>query len=492
MNKFLLHHTHQLKELSRPFRFFNGKLQGRFFVYFTGLVILVVTIVSLTIFHFQKQMLLKQAQEKAFGLTRTLAYASLNAILLDDYIVLQMLIDSMMDGPDIRSIAILDTTGQIIASSIPGERGQMQSDPLTKKALNSDTVILNEIEDESGEDFWNTAVPIYKLNDRVGTARIKYSVEDTYQGLLTTILGIGLVAVLLSSVLAYRFSQSISKPIRQAAHLASEYGKGNLDASVSIDRPDEIGELVGSLNKLSRELKTLIEEKVSNENLVLMGEFASYIIHDLKNPLSGIRLLADGIHRKIPDGDPLKKYANEILLATQKLQDFVERTLDIARSTHFKAKPLRIQKIIEDALEEMDTTSYSVVKEVDENLPEIQGDYQLLVMAVKNLILNAMEAMDGSGDIRIEAKINGEMLLSISDNGTGIPKDRLNTIFRPFFSMKKSGHGLGLAMVKKAVVLHQGRIDVKSELGVGTRFDIYLPMEGNGETSSPSPSKLNG
>ncbi|MGD9900472.1 MAG: ATP-binding protein [Calditrichaceae bacterium] len=450
-------------------------LQGKFFVYFSGLVVLMVCIVSASVFYFQKQTLLRQAQEKAFSLTRTLAYSSLNAILLDDYITLQILIDSMSDGPDIISIALLDTTGKVIASNTPELRGRKYSDPLTDRALATDTFLLQSETGDDGAEIWDTAVPIFELNRRVGTARIKYSVEDTYKGLLGTIIGIGIAAILISLFLSYSFARSISQPIRDVVDLASEYGKGNLDANLEIERTDEIGELVHSLNTLSHELKTLIDERIANENLIMIGEFSSYIIHDLKNPLSGIHLLADGLHRKLTDDSPLKKYSTEILLASQKLEDFTKRTLDIARSTQLKIEPIRINELIEHALDEVHLKSIPVVKKFNTKIPEIPGDYQMLQMALKNLLTNAAEAIDGKGQITIQTSLGDDVKIMVADTGIGIPEDRLATIFRPFFSMKNEGHGLGLAMVKKAVIAHRGKIDVESKTGEGSAFTISLP-----------------
>ncbi len=452
------------------------KLQPRIFIYFALLVIIVLVFVSTAVFYYQKQMLLKQAQEKAFSLVQTLAYTSLNAILLDDYSTLQQLIDAMIESPDIASIAILDTSGLIIASDTPELRGQQYQDSLTIKALSSPTVILQKLPQTGGKEIWDTAVPIFELNERIGTARIKYSVEDTYAGLLKTILIIGVLAILISLILSYVFAVSISRPIKQAVHLASEYGKGNLDARVPIEREDEIGHLVRSLNKLSRELQQMIEEKISNESLIMIGEFAAYIIHDLKNPLSGIHLLADGMHRRIEDKNPLRKYSTEILLATQKLEDFIGKTLDIARWTEIDKQPVQINELIEAEVKAIQFKSIPVQRKYDPVLAEIQGDSNLLSMAIRNLLSNAVEAIVEEGKITIETqRADHQTIIRVSDTGIGIDKDRMGMIFRPFFSMKEQGHGLGLAMVKKAVILHQGKIKVESEKGKGSHFTIILP-----------------
>jgi signal transduction histidine kinase len=439
-------------------------------------VLFVVIIVSVAIFYFQKQLLLKQAQEKAFSLTRSLAYTSLNAVLNDEYIILQSLIDSMMDGPDIVLIAILDTNGRTLAASEPEQRGKLLNDALSLRALSSEIMIIQREKTDMGREIWDTAVPIFNLNKRIGTARMKYSLEDPTHGLMISILLIGLIAVVLSLLLAYQFSHSISRPIRQTVQLATEYGKGNLDKTIDLVRSDEIGELVHALNKLSQELKTLIDEKIANENLLMMGEFASYIIHDLKNPLSGIHLLSDGLHRKIAVDSPLKKYATEILLASQRLHDFVERTLDISRWNRLNLQRVNIGEIIHNAIAELNGNQIPVQQEVQNALPQIQADYQMMLMVFRNLLTNASEAVNGTGHIWINASSkDGGILITIRDDGCGIPSENLKTIFRPFFSMKRQGHGLGLAMVRKAITLHRGQISVESQQGEGSIFSVWLP-----------------
>jgi signal transduction histidine kinase len=452
------------------------KLLPKLFIHSTSLILLVLIFVSGTIYYFQKQMLLNQAKEKAFSLTETLAYISSNSIQLDDYGTLQSLIDGMIKNPDVESIAILDVTGKVVAADRPELRGRLYQDSITVKALASHTYILEKLPETDGKEIWETAVTIYELEKRLGIARIKYSVEDTYAGLLDMIVLIGLIAILISLILSYYFARSISNPIKKVVALANAYGKGDLEATIPIEREDEIGHLISSLNKLSRDLKEMIEEKISNESLIMIGEFAAYIIHDLKNPLSGIHLLADGMHRRIEEKDPLKKYSTEILLATQKLEDFIGKTLDIARWTQIERRPLQINDLIEQEVKAIQFKSIPVRTNFDPGNPEIQADSQMLSMAVRNLLSNAMEAIPDEGTIRVETqRINQETIIRISDTGTGIDPDRLGKIFRPFFSMKTQGHGLGLAMVKKAVILHQGKIEVESEKGVGSQFTITLP-----------------
>ena len=458
------------------FNFFPLKLKGKFFSTFSGLVIVMVTIVSVTVFFFQRYMLEKQAEDKALRLTRSLAYISLNAVLLDDYITLQILIDSMSDAEDVLSIVILDTNGVVLASNSVEMRGTKFKDPLSPDIYKTQKLVLNKLKSENKKEVWDTAVPIFHLDKKIGTARIKYSVEDTYAGLLETVVGIGAIAIVISLIVSYQVAHSISKPIKMVVDLADEYGRGNLDASLDIKRTDEIGHLVETLNMLSNKLKTLIEEKIANENLIMIGEFGAYIIHDLKNPLSGIHLLADGLYRKLPDDNPMKKYAYEILLASQKLEEFTKRTLDISRPSKLRLEKINLHKLIDETIANIKFDSVKIEKYYDKSLREVNGDIQFLEMIFKNLLTNASEAIDGQGIIRIETK-NGEYAeIKISDTGAGIEPERISSIFRPFFSMKNTGHGLGLALVKKGIVAHRGTIEVESEMGVGSSFTIKLPL----------------
>ncbi len=453
----------------------NLKIQPKFFLYFSGLVFITLILVISTIYYFQRQMIFKLAEEKALSLTSTLAHTSFNAILFDDYLVLQSIVDGMSDSPDIVSITIIDTIGKIIVSNISEKKGTQLKDELTKKALMSETYLIQSVPTDEGNEIWDTAVPIYELNKRLATARIKYSVEDTYRGLLLTISAIGITVLLLSIFLSYKFSKSISNPIKNAVKLAHEYGRGNLDANIPLIQEDEIGQLIRSLNKLSGELKSMIEEKVSNENLVMMGEFASFIIHDLKNPISGIHLLAEGLDSKMTEHQSLKKYTTEILIASKKLEHFVIKTLDISRSTSPNLQLIKLHELINSVLSEINLNSISIEKKYDPTIKEIKADYQLLFRAIKNILINAVESIPNEGKIIVETLWKEEIFITISDNGIGIAESRLNSIFRPFYSNKKQGHGLGLAMAKKAIIMHRGTIEAMSKEGSGSTFKIILP-----------------
>lgn len=450
-------------------------IQTKLFLILVILVLSIISAISIVIYLNQKSILFDQAKERAFSLTRTLAYTSVSAILIDEYITLQLLIDSMSDGKDILAITIIDTESKIIAADIPKLRGTLLDDDLTKKSLLSDTYLLQK----GKHNIWDTAVPIFKLDERIGTARIKFAIDDTYSGLLETIFIIGFIALAISLFLSYILSKRFTKPIHQAIDLAHEYGKGNLDASIEILRDDEIGRLIQSLNLLSDNLNMVIDEKISLENLAMIGEFSSFIMHDLKNPITGLSMLAEGIDQNIADNDELKKYSTELMITANRILDFLRTVLTQSKPVEFDAVPIQINDAIINALSTLNYQPKTITINLDDSIPKMQGDAQLLSRAFLNILQNALEAIDLDGEITIETCITGgNIQISIEDNGPGISNDKLTTIFRPFFTEKKTGHGLGLSMVKKTIIAHKGNIEVASEVGRFTRFTIFLPIAG--------------
>jgi len=370
----------------------NLKLQPKLFIFFAGIILVVTLIISIAVYIFQKNTLQKQAEEKAYLLTESLAYFSLNAILQNDYAVLQMLVDASKGSEDIIAITIFDTMGTVLASDDVSSRGNRWTNPETQKKIKAQIMQLNETETPDGQTVWETAIPVNDLQRKVGTVSISYLVEDSFQGLQQTILGIGVVAILISLVISYYLSRAMVAPVKKAVQLAKNYGKGNFDVSIPDFGEDELGQLVNTLNQLSDKLSTLINEKIAQEGLLMIGEFSAYIIHDLKNPINGIHLLADGLHRRLPDDSSLKKFSSEILLASQRVEDFIRKTLDMTKSTDLVMEQTNINELVESVVKEVSLNSSISNKTYDQNIPMIEIDPRLMNMAIKNIVLNACEA----------------------------------------------------------------------------------------------------
>jgi two-component system sensor histidine kinase HydH len=168
------------------------------------------------------------------------------------------------------------------------------------------------------------------------------------------------------------------------------------------------------------------------------------------------------------------------------MDHLVTQLLNFARKTEPDLKPVALEpwlkRVIEQVVEQAPAPRPRIEVVCFPNLPVIRMDEVLMRQALSNLVQNAIEAMPAGGDLTVSAGVRAlqgrrrEVEVTVTDTGVGIPKDRLAKIFLPFFTMKAKGTGLGLALVHKIILLHNGRIEVDSQECKGTTVHIYLPV----------------
>lgn len=222
-----------------------------------------------------------------------------------------------------------------------------------------------------------------------------------------------------------------------------------------------------------------VEQILKKEKLHLIGEMASTIIHDFKNPITAIQLSAELIAHKHHD-DPTQNRTRIIIQQAQRIVTMVQELLDFARENFNLKKEIQtVAELFEQfhSLNE-DFFEQSGVKVVMNPISsKIEVDSGRLLRVFQNLVTNAIEAMHGKGDLTISARENGEWVeIRIQDTGPGIPEEIRNSLFEPFVTFgKKDGTGLGMAIVKAIVEAHRGQIFFETETGKGTTFFVRLP-----------------
>lgn len=234
-----------------------------------------------------------------------------------------------------------------------------------------------------------------------------------------------------------------------------------------------------------------LEEKVrQKDRLALIGSLTTSIAHEIRNPLSAIKvnleLLLDKLNLK---GNDLRRMeiAKEQAI---KLENIVSQMMDFAKPIKVNYTMMRIGEVVDQTLEllgaEMERKGICLVNNLDVELPHVMIDKEKMMEALSNIIRNAIESFDGrEGDKSIEFKSRSKKYhdkkyveLSIADNGMGIKRKHLKKVFEPFFTVgKKDGIGLGLSIVKKIMEAHNGRIVIQSEEGKGACFNLAIPME---------------
>ncbi|MBI1295576.1 PAS domain-containing protein [bacterium] len=263
-------------------------------------------------------------------------------------------------------------------------------------------------------------------------------------------------------------------------------------------------ELEATLSDLQETQQRMMQQ----ERLAAVGQLAAGIAHDFNNVLSAI-LMYSQLSLTDTSLDPkLHKRLSVIVEQTRQGAELVQQILDFGRATVMRLYPLNLNTIVEDSVHLAQRTLSAGV-EIERALPQqpviVQADATRIQQAILNLFVNARDAIDGSGTIRVEMilcdhTMDGVIVcaecgpihggrwaaISIADSGTGIAPEHLPRIFEPFFTSKgPGGHGLGLAQVHGIVKQHGGHVRVDTRLGAGTTFHLYLPLNDSAEAGSP-------
>ena len=257
------------------------------------------------------------------------------------------------------------------------------------------------------------------------------------------------------------------------------------------------GEITGAalfFKDLTR-VEQLEERERLRDRLAALGEMAAAIAHEVKNPLAGIEVMAGILKRQLADSPDAQSILGDIIKEAKMANAIVLEVLDFVRPIRLQVENISIADAIRDAVSlaegHVPRGDVRITVECPETLPAIQGDPHQLRQIFTNLLMNAFEALNGDGAVKIAASALNEeapagsdpqgpmVQVEVTDNGPGMPAEVLDKIFSPFFTTKPQGSGLGLAIVRKIVDAHDGRIDVGVLDTGGTRFRVTLPVTGS-------------
>jgi signal transduction histidine kinase len=261
---------------------------------------------------------------------------------------------------------------------------------------------------------------------------------------------------------------------------------------------DDDGEAIGAalfFKDLTR-VEQLEERERLRDRLASLGEMAAGIAHELKNPLAGIEVMAGLLRRQVPDSPDAQSLLADILSEAKLANAIVVEMLEFVRPLRLQVERTEITEVLHQAVTLAESKvrrgEIAVGVEIAPGLPPIDGDFHQLCQVFTNLLTNAFEALDGKGHVGLRAATDTiepdpafatesavatpTVVVEVIDNGPGVPGHLSDRIFDPFFTTKPQGSGLGLAIVRKIVDAHDGRIDLSSAPGQGTRFRVTLPV----------------
>jgi signal transduction histidine kinase len=267
-------------------------------------------------------------------------------------------------------------------------------------------------------------------------------------------------------------------------------GDGDLSASVSFGRRnDEIGDLGRNFNRMVQQLRESREEiehlhrtQMSRaEHFATLGELATGLAHEIRNPLAGIAGVIEIVGRDLPATSPAKAVVKEVRQEVAQINRILTDLLETARPRTPQMRSSDLNTTVEHAVmlvrQQVMSKPIQIEFAPGRNLPEVEHDSDQIHQVLLNLLLNSVQAIEGPGSVRVAvAAHNSSAVVTVSDTGRGIPAEHLPNIFRPFYTTKGNGTGLGLSLARRIVEAHHGQIDVASSSGKGTTFSVALPF----------------
>ena len=295
-------------------------------------------------------------------------------------------------------------------------------------------------------------------------------------------LGIAVLVMALIAFMSYRIAKNLTNPIKVLVDSTARVATGDLDEQCEIKTHDEIGDLAAAFNQMTRDLKASRDQLIQAERLATAGKMSASFAHEIRNPLSSMRMLAQMLMQK-PEmsGEKHQQSLRYILEEIERIDTIVKGLMDFARPASLDLKQQPIAPILQTVLDLMEANfahhNIQLVLEVSPETPEIQLDSDKLKQAFMNVVLNAMEAMPQGGELRVSTFTEKDRVcIKVEDTGIGVAVEDLEYLFEPFFTRKTRGTGLGLANVKRILEEHGGTVEIDSIPDEGTRVSMWLPI----------------
>jgi signal transduction histidine kinase len=285
----------------------------------------------------------------------------------------------------------------------------------------------------------------------------------------------------------------VSRSLDRLVIAAEAVSRGDLGRTVEdTDSQDEVGRLARAFNRMTSSLRATLAALSRRESVSAVGDFAYSVAHEVRNPLTSLRLDLEIAEEKLPETARSRAPLQRALATIDRLERTVTGVLGLARSGRVDLLPIDLGPVLRDAAEQAapEFTGRAVTLVVDE-LPHapltLRGDAAALTRMFLNLLLNAAQALSPGGSARLRAGREGDrVIVTLRDDGHGIAPDVLPHVFDPFYSQRPEGTGLGLPIGRQIARAHGGSIEIESAPGHGTVVRVLLPAEPERpESSSP-------
>jgi nitrogen fixation/metabolism regulation signal transduction histidine kinase len=308
------------------------------------------------------------------------------------------------------------------------------------------------------------------------------------QSLIASIL-ISTLILIIFLIVGFIFVSQIMKPLRHLTGATQEIAKGNIEYQIKARAGAELGQLITSFNNMARDLKFARQQLAIAERRATWQRVARTIAHEIKNPLTPIKLSTERMYDKFLNEsrdfpEVIKSATRTILSEIDQMQRLVETFHKYAKFPDPVLKTDSVNEIISEVRNLYRDQQVKIEADLQEDISPLQLDHGQIREAFTNLVKNSIEAIsenDDEGVISIESQaVPQGVKVEIRDNGCGISPEDQKKLFQPYFTTKKQGSGIGLALTERIINLHGGKIFCESEKGKGTKFTVIFENKQEG------------
>ncbi len=391
-----------------------------------------------------------------------------------------------------KNFNIYDLEGQLIKSSRPKFENDSISNCLDAEVLNylQGSADKRYVEEKSAAGDRYQSSYSY-ITDRkfktIGILNMPYFEDNTFNDMelrefLARLGGVYFIMLLIAIGLAYFISKYITRSLQTVSDMMSKTDFTRRNEKIFIEEPsEEIAKLVDSYNAMIDELEKSAVKLARSEREQAWREMAKQVAHEIKNPLTPMRLSVQSFQRKFDPKDPdiekkVSEYSKTLIQQIDTMSSIASAFSNFAEMPAQQNETLNVVKIVKLALDIFNEDYIHFISEEEEIIAKL--DRTQLIRVVTNLVKNAIQAVPEVESPRILISVTAEenmVKISVADNGIGISDDFKEKIFEPKFTTKSSGMGLGLGMVKNIVETYKGSIDFTSQPGKGTVFTVKFP-----------------
>ena len=449
-------------------------------------------VMILVFFYYQtEKVLFNEFQRKTSELTRAVQVGLVGATAanLNDAKSLERYLGTL-NNKGVKEISVISVADRIVASTSHDNVGKWISQQRKELIFKAE---LGQPVTDDGPDY-NVVIPVSSKEGPVGYIHLTLNAED-FSGFIRLSLFRRIISALviltLGTLMALVLAGHYTRPLEQVVRVAEKVADGDLDhgEKLPVKRQDEIGQLARSFSDMIeklREDRDLGERLRRAEHLAGIGQVARSVAHEIKNPLNFISLSIDHMLDTYRPDDCEKGERFEYLVRNmkgeiQRISHFAESFLEYGRPIELQLRRTDLVAMLDSILELVQPRAVQeeiiIIREYA-GLPHLAVDPELLRTCFLNLVLNAFDAMPHGGELRMRGTLSpGVIVFTVSDTGSGIvdPLHR-EKIFEPYFTTKPRGVGLGLALTRKIVEEHGGKIHCENRAEAGCRFIVTLPL----------------